>query len=80
MLWRRKTSDSQSKMTKQGDTKGHANGLINEILTLVPLNSWITKVTVLGTLTDNQTTQAEEQKTNIHHSNGFDFAPTGLTL
>lgn len=73
-------SDSQGKMTKQDDSKGHANELTNEILTLVPLNPWITKLTVLGTLTDNQTTQAKEQKINICHSNGFDFVPTDLTL
>lgn len=53
-------NDTHSKMTKQDDTKGPANGLTYGILTFVPLNSWITKLTVFRTVTDIQTTQAED--------------------
>lgn len=72
-------NDTHSKMTKWYDTKGPANELTSEMLTFVPLGSWVTKLTVLGMVTDNQTTSASE-KINIHHSNGIGFVPTGLTL
>lgn len=56
-----KENELQSQQdNKVGWHQSPANGLTNEILTIVPLNSWITKLTVLETVTDNQTTQAEE--------------------